>query len=71
MAYYIQHMELCPVLCGSLDGRGVWGRMDICVCISLYRSLCCSSEIITTLFVNGLYPNKQKEKKLEWIASNN
>ena len=21
-------MELCSVLCGSLDGRGVWGRMD-------------------------------------------
>ena len=22
----VQHMELCSVLCGSLDGRGVWGR---------------------------------------------
>ena len=24
----VQHRELCSVLCGSLDGRGVWGRMD-------------------------------------------
>ena len=22
------HMELCSVLCGSLNGRGVWGRRD-------------------------------------------
>ena len=21
-------MELCPMLCGSLDGRGVWGKVD-------------------------------------------
>ena len=24
----VQHMELCSMLCGSLDGRGVWGIMD-------------------------------------------
>ena len=24
----VQHMELCSILCGSLDMRGVWGRMD-------------------------------------------
>ena len=24
----VQHMELCSMLCGSLDGRGVWQRMD-------------------------------------------
>ena len=22
----IQHMELCSVLCGTMDRRGVWGR---------------------------------------------
>ena len=27
----VQHMEFCSELCGGLDGRGVWGRMDICV----------------------------------------
>ena len=24
----IQHKELCSVLCGRVDGRGVWGRVD-------------------------------------------
>jgi len=28
-----QHRGPCTVLCGSLDGRGVWGRMDACICI--------------------------------------
>ena len=27
-------MELCSMLCGSLYGTGVWGRMDTCVCMS-------------------------------------
>ena len=27
----VQHMELCSMLCGSLDGSGVWGRMDTCM----------------------------------------
>ena len=27
-------MELCSVLCGSLDGRGVWG-VDACMAESL------------------------------------
>ena len=47
-----QHVELCAVLCGSLDGRGVWGRMDMCTCMA--EALCCSPEIITALFVNRL-----------------
>ena len=42
-------MELCSVLYASLDGKGVWGRMDICICIA--ESLCCSSGIITTLLI--------------------
>ena len=37
----VQHRELCTVLCGSLNGRGVWGKMT--------ESLCCSPETITTL----------------------
>ena len=24
----VKHKELCSILCGSLDGRRVWGRMD-------------------------------------------
>ena len=42
-----QHMELCSVLCGSLDGRGVWGRMEACVA----ESLCCAPETITTVLI--------------------
>ena len=37
------------MLCGSLDGRGVWARMDIC--ISMAESLRCSLETITTLLI--------------------
>ena len=46
----VQHMELCSMLCGSLDGRGVWGRMD--TCLYMAESLHCSLETI----VNQLYP---------------
>ena len=44
----VQHMELCSMSCGSLYGRGVWGRMDRCICMteSLYRP----PETITTLY---------------------
>ena len=38
------------VLCGSLDGRGVWGRMDTCICMA--ESLRCSPETITALFIS-------------------
>ena len=46
----IQHMELCSMSCGSLDGRGVWGRMDTCIYMS--ESLCCVSLTITTLLIS-------------------
>ena len=51
----VEHRELCSVLGGSLDGRGVWGRMD--TCRGMTESLHCSPETIATLFVNWLYPN--------------
>ena len=34
----------CSVLCGNVDGREVWGRMDTCICMA--ESLC-----------HWLYPN--------------
>ena len=37
------------MLCGSLDERGVWGRMDTCVCMA--ESLHCPPEIMTTLLI--------------------
>ena len=51
-------MESCPMLCGSLDGRGVWGRTDTCICMA--ETLPCSLEIITTLFIS--YTSKQNKK---------
>ena len=55
-------MELCSVLCGSLDGRGSWGRMDTCICMA--ESLHCSPETATTLLI-GHTPiqNKKFRKK--------
>ena len=46
----IWHMELCSMLCGSLDGMGVWGRVDT----SLYmaESLGCPPETVTTLLIS-------------------
>ena len=43
-------MELCSILCGSLDWRGVWRRMDTYICTA--ESLHCWPETITKLFVN-------------------
>ena len=44
-----QHMETFLVLCGSLDERGVWGRMYTCVCMAEF--LCCLPETITTWLI--------------------
>ena len=49
----VKHSECCSMLCGSLDARGVWGRMDTCLCMT--ESLHCSSETITAVSVNWLY----------------
>ena len=45
-----QHRELCSVSCRSLDGRGVWGRMDTCPCLA--ESLRCPPETITSLLIS-------------------
>ena len=47
--------ELCSMLCGSLDGRGVWQRVDTCVCMA--ESLCHAPETIR--IVNWLYSNRK------------
>ena len=54
----VQHMELCSVLCGSPDGRGVQGRMDTCTCIA--ESLCCPPKTIITLLIS--YTPTQNKK---------
>ena len=45
----VQNRELCSMLCGSLDKRGVWGRMDSS--IQMAESLYYSPETITTLLI--------------------
>ena len=46
----VQHVELCSMFCASLDGSGVWGRMDTCVCMA--ESLHGSPETITTVLTS-------------------
>ena len=42
--------ELFFMFCGSLDGRGVQGRMDTCICLA--ESLCWAPENITALLMS-------------------
>ena len=54
------------MLCGSLDGRGVWGRTDTCICMA--ESLWCPSETITILSI-GYTPMQNKQFKrigIQW-----
>ena len=44
----VYHMEFSSY--DSLDGKGIWERMDPCTCMA--ESLCCSPESITTLLIN-------------------
>ena len=48
---FVEHRKVCSRLYGSLDGRGVWGGMDTCICIT--ESLCCPSETMTTLLTGS------------------
>ena len=41
----VKHRELCSMLCGSLDGRELWGRMDTCICMTESLSYHCLSAI--------------------------
>ena len=54
------------VLCGSLDRRGVWGRMDTCICTA--ESLHCSPETIIT-FLIGYTQYKIKSFKTKFKKS--
>ena len=49
------------MVCGRLDGRGVWGRMDTCMCVA--EPLRCSLEAITTL-LTGYIPIQKKSLKI-------
>ena len=51
-------MEFCSMLCGTMDGRGVWGRMETCTCLD--ESLSCSPEITATLLIGYTLIQKLK-----------
>ena len=56
-------MELCSMSCANLDGRGVWKRMDTCICMT--ESLHYPPEIITTLLISyTLIQNKKLKKNI-------
>ena len=57
----VQHMDLCSVFCGSLDGRGVWETMDTGICMA--ESLCCPPETITILLISYIPIQNKKFKK--------
>ena len=46
----VEHRELCSIFCGTLDGKGVWERVDTYMCMA--ESLCCLPETITALLIN-------------------
>ena len=45
----VSHRQLCSILCGSLGGRGVWGRTNTHLCTA--ESFCCPLETIATLLI--------------------
>ena len=49
------------MLCGSLGGRGVWGRVDTWICMA--ESLFCAPETITTLLIGYIPISNEKLKK--------
>ena len=61
----IWQMELCSMLCASLDGRGVWERMD--TCIPMAESLHCSLETITTLLTGYQFSSVQSLSHV-WLS---
>ena len=55
-------MEFCSMLCGTMDGRGVWGRTETCTCMA--ESLKDSPETIITLLIT--YTSIQNKKFKVW-----
>ena len=71
-------MEFWSMLCASLNARGVWGRMDTCMCMAEF--LHCSLETVTTLLIGytpiqnvfGVFKKKKKQVgKAETHSYNN
>ena len=56
------------MLCASLDGRGIWGRMDTCIRTPEFFQ--CSSETITAL-LTGYNPIHKKSFKKRGLYNSN
>ena len=54
-------MELSSMLHASLDGKGVWGKMDTCICMA--DPFHCLPETTTTL-LTGYTPIQNKVFKV-------
>ena len=59
LLYSIWDYDQCSV--AGWMGRGVWGRMDTCICMT--ESLHCSSENITALLISYTPTQNKKLKK--------
>ena len=59
--------ELCLVLCGSLDGKGVWGKMDKCICMA--ESVCCPPQTITALSTDYQFSSVQSLSRVQLFAT--
>ena len=56
----VWHREICSLLCSSLDGRKVWGRMG--PCIRMAECLHCSPETVTPLLIGCIPIQNEKFK---------
>ena len=52
------------MLYGTLDERGVWGRINTCICMA--ESLCCPPETLTALLLGILQYKKKFKEKNPW-----
>ena len=57
----------CSVLCGSLDGRGVWGRKD--TWIYMAESFCSPPKTITTVLISYQFSSVQSLSRVRLFAT--
>ena len=52
---------------GGIDRKGVWGRMDTCICMA--EPLCCPPEVITLLLISCTPVVNKRFKKTQQIST--
>ena len=63
-------MELCSMLCGSPNGRGVWGRMDTCICMAEFTTHLKLSQRCLLVSYTSLQNKKFKKAKKKKETTN-